>query len=171
MDKRMIKSKQAIMMAFIDLLETKSFEQVTVKEIIERAHISRSTFYAHFETKEDLLASLCDQLVDHVFSKSQTGLEELEHLFRHFLNNLDRITSLLMSDSPYFNRWLRQQLEDPLYHLALQQGYKSDPMLPLSYQKVQLTQIFIESVKWSLAQSTPVNEQELADYYVRFIGN
>ncbi|MGN0179510.1 MAG: TetR/AcrR family transcriptional regulator [Monoglobaceae bacterium] len=41
--------------AFLELLGTKSFACITVKEICERAGVNRSTFYLHYETLADLL--------------------------------------------------------------------------------------------------------------------
>ncbi len=41
--------------AFLEILETKDFEYITVKEICERAGVNRSTFYLHYETIADLL--------------------------------------------------------------------------------------------------------------------
>ncbi len=41
--------------AFLELLETKDFAYITVKEICERAGVNRSTFYLHYETIADLL--------------------------------------------------------------------------------------------------------------------
>ena len=42
--------------ALIALLEKKSYEFITVKEICEKAGVNRSTFYLHYETMEDLLS-------------------------------------------------------------------------------------------------------------------
>ncbi|MGN0243043.1 MAG: TetR/AcrR family transcriptional regulator [Lachnospiraceae bacterium] len=41
--------------AFMELLEEKDFEYISVKEICERAGVNRSTFYLHYETVGDLL--------------------------------------------------------------------------------------------------------------------
>lgn len=41
--------------AFLDILETKDFEYITVKEICMKADVNRSTFYLHYETMGDLL--------------------------------------------------------------------------------------------------------------------
>lgn len=41
--------------AFLDLLNEKDFEYITVKEICKRAEVNRSTFYLHYETIADLL--------------------------------------------------------------------------------------------------------------------
>ena len=42
--------------AFLNLLEKKDMEYITVKELCETAGVNRSTFYLHYETIGDLLA-------------------------------------------------------------------------------------------------------------------
>lgn len=49
--------------AFLELLEKKDFEYITVKEICEKAEVNRSTFYLHYETIGDLL----DESVQYMF--------------------------------------------------------------------------------------------------------
>ncbi len=81
MDRRQRKTRSAIFDAFISLLNEKSFEKITVGEIIERADIGRATFYAHFETKDFLLKELCDELFCHVFDCMQGEKEKHSHIF------------------------------------------------------------------------------------------
>lgn len=54
-DKRAIRSRQLLRGAFLGLLREKRYEDISVQDIIERAGVARSTFYAHFTDKEDLL--------------------------------------------------------------------------------------------------------------------
>lgn len=46
--------------AFLELLNEKNFDYITVKEICKRACVNRSTFYLHYETIADLLAECID---------------------------------------------------------------------------------------------------------------
>lgn len=51
--------------AFLELLEKKDFEFITVKEICVKAEVNRSTFYLHYETVGDLL----DESVQYMFDQ------------------------------------------------------------------------------------------------------
>ncbi|HIX42032.1 MAG TPA: TetR/AcrR family transcriptional regulator, partial [Candidatus Kurthia intestinigallinarum] len=54
-DPRAIRTRQLIVDAFNQLIKTKDFDQISVKNITELATINRATFYAHFVDKYDLL--------------------------------------------------------------------------------------------------------------------
>lgn len=54
-DRRARRSRQLLRNAFLGLLRQKRYEDISVQEIIERAEVARSTFYAHYVDKEDLL--------------------------------------------------------------------------------------------------------------------
>ncbi|NHX22198.1 TetR/AcrR family transcriptional regulator, partial [Escherichia coli] len=54
-DLRVQKTHQALITSFSDLLQTKSFEQITVQDLCANANVRRSTFYRHFNDKYDLL--------------------------------------------------------------------------------------------------------------------
>ena len=54
-DPRIQRTQKAIIDAFYELLDEKSFGSITVIDICERALINRGTFYTHFEDKYSLL--------------------------------------------------------------------------------------------------------------------
>ena len=54
-DRRIGRTRQALHQAMIALVLEKGFEAVTIKDIVERANVGRSTFYTHYASKEDLL--------------------------------------------------------------------------------------------------------------------
>ncbi len=54
-DPRIRRTRQLLRDTFIALLLEKSYQAVTVQDIIKRADVARSTFYAHYLDKNDLL--------------------------------------------------------------------------------------------------------------------
>ncbi|MBN9382100.1 MAG: TetR/AcrR family transcriptional regulator [Chitinophagaceae bacterium] len=54
-DRRTLKTKRALAEAFRQLLLEKGYDAITIQDIIDRADVGRSTFYAHYEGKEQLL--------------------------------------------------------------------------------------------------------------------
>ena len=87
MDRRQQKTRKAIFDALGKLLETKRFENITVQEIIDTANIGRSTFYAHFETKDDLLRAMCTDIFQHIFTSELP--QEADHDFSAGSPNLE----------------------------------------------------------------------------------
>ncbi len=84
-DPRVKRTRLLLEQAFMDLIEEKGFQAVTVQDIAERAGVNRATFYAHFAGKYELL--------DHRIR--QGFLEEVDkrmlnacHLTRANLRNL-----------------------------------------------------------------------------------
>jgi AcrR family transcriptional regulator len=53
-DRRVRRTRAAVRAALTGLIQEKGYESVTVTDIIERADIGRSTFYAHFRDKRDV---------------------------------------------------------------------------------------------------------------------
>ncbi len=54
-DPRVKRTRLLLEQAFMDLIEEKGFQAVTVQDIAERAGVNRATFYAHFADKYELL--------------------------------------------------------------------------------------------------------------------
>ena len=108
MDRRQKKTRDAIFSAFAELLSQKHYNQISVQEIIDAANVGRTTFYAHFETKDYLLKSLCEELFGHIIDTAM-GLPHghyhyscgnktdsvFLHLVRHLQENDRNILELL----------------------------------------------------------------------------
>ena len=61
-DRRVGKTRKALKEALTDLILEKGYESVTVQDVIDRADVGRSTFYAHFVDKDDLLMAILADL-------------------------------------------------------------------------------------------------------------
>ena len=63
MDKRILKTKRNIKQTLINLLKEKCFEEISVKELCERAETSRITFYTHFSDKTELANNIIEDAI------------------------------------------------------------------------------------------------------------
>ncbi|WP_138751407.1 TetR/AcrR family transcriptional regulator [Paenibacillus sinopodophylli] len=67
-DRRIVKSKQAIQSTFLQMLVKEGFDEITVRSITEQANMGRKTFYLHYVDKYDLLDKIVD---DHIVQLRQ----------------------------------------------------------------------------------------------------
>ncbi|MEK5163531.1 TetR/AcrR family transcriptional regulator [Paenibacillus sp. FSL R5-0527] len=65
-DLRIIRSKNSIKKAFVELLNEKGYEAITIQDIADKAMINRNTFYLHYQNKPDLLNLCMDELLEEV---------------------------------------------------------------------------------------------------------
>lgn len=72
-DLRVRKTRAALYNALLKSMEEKPFEDIRVSDICNKALINRSTFYAHFEDKYDLLASCINDLKSSLNKKLKKG--------------------------------------------------------------------------------------------------
>ena len=68
------RTKQLIQKSFIQIVEGKSFEAITVGDITKKANINRGTFYLHYQDKFDLL----DQIEHQLFEDLGNHIDELQ---------------------------------------------------------------------------------------------
>ena len=84
------KSKKAIKKAFADLLfEKNDISKITVKEIVDRADMSKSTFYSHYQD----IYSVSEEFEDEIISLLNGLLED--YLKSHTLNYPNYIRKLI----------------------------------------------------------------------------
>jgi len=61
-DRRVQRTRQLLQDALVTLTLEKGYGAVTVQDILDRANLGRSTFYTHYQSKDDLLRSRLDRL-------------------------------------------------------------------------------------------------------------
>lgn len=63
-DRRSLRTRQLLMQAMVDLIRVKRYDAITVQEITDQANVGRSTFYAHFTDKDDLLVNGVHRMIN-----------------------------------------------------------------------------------------------------------
>ena len=85
-DLRVRKTKEAIRTAFQGMICEMDYDQITVKELTARAQINRKTFYLHYNSLDDLLAELQEEIAAQFLQRevSYGNMEEIQDLIRLF---------------------------------------------------------------------------------------
>lgn len=179
MDRRQRKSRDAIFAAFSDLLAKKSYTQITVGEIIEKADVGRATFYAHFETKEYLLKELCRELFCHIFDTKEDNRSHHHifdcqapdsvflHLFQHLGKNDNHILDLLSGQNNdiflgYFKVGLKDLIESQLDTI----NPNMCDQLPKSFLVNHIASTFVETVRWWMDNRCRQTPEEITKYFL-----
>lgn len=109
-DRRILRSKEALRRALLELMERKSFSSVSITEIVELANYNRGTFYTHYESKEMLLDDIIADLIQDLLRSFRAPYESSEVfcikelsansvlIFDHFYQHRSLYTMLLKSD-------------------------------------------------------------------------
>lgn len=104
-DRRVIKTKRAICNAFTDLLAEKDINEITIKDIADKADVNRKTVYNYYRGVYDILDEIENKIVgsfervmsDFSFSK---GFENLQTIF-------DSLNSVVNENPDFYKRLLK----------------------------------------------------------------
>ena len=103
-DRRTQKTKKYLAAALVELIMEKGYDTITIQDIIDRANVGRSTFYSHYESKEQLLVgniNFQEALVDTPSNDPDThplGVN-LSYLFNHTREHLHLAKALSRTKS------------------------------------------------------------------------
>jgi AcrR family transcriptional regulator len=88
-DRRIRRTRDKLGDALVELLVQKPFDEITVQEVLDRAGVSRSTFYTHFRDKNDLFLSDSDEFLEGMamalsrFGDKSERVAPVQELFAH----------------------------------------------------------------------------------------
>lgn len=106
LDRRIQKTRSYLFDALMSLIVEKGYEKVTIQDIIDRANVGRSTFYAHFENKEQLLFS-GNEAFEKMLENDLTSGDEIipgpdinyRALFGHVIERRDLVKAMIGKQS------------------------------------------------------------------------
>lgn len=177
MDRRQRKTRAAIFSAFTTLVEKRSYSSLTIQDIIDEADVGRTTFYAHFETKDELLKAICSDIFEHVFSEDILSEEKhdfsehnsfhdkLTHILYHLQEKQQSINGLLSGEcGEVFMRYFKQYL----YRIFEGQLTGSGD-IPKEYRLHHAVSSFAETVRWWLKCHSEHTPEEISSFYLRSV--
>lgn len=180
MDRRQQKTRRAIFSAFRTLLEGKRYDHITVQEIIDAADVGRSTFYAHFETKEMLLEAMCGDIFHHLFERDDCPWEgkdaeaeaRLAHVLWHVRDCRKDLSAILRSESgEVFMTYFARHTEALFTHHAAAFAHDlPEGALPADYLQHQLVMGFAATVRWWVARDCADAPEDVARCFMAVYG-
>ncbi len=176
MDRRQQKTRAAIFAAFNEILTEKSYHQITVQEIIDRANVGRTTFYDHFETKDELLREMCDSLFRHIFSdvlsaesthdfslSDGTSRTVITHMIYHLRDNRKNLLGILACESgEMFLQFFRQYLNNVFSSYMPTSNARE---VPEDFLLNYISGSFVNMVQWWLKGGMKESPEQLATYF------
>ena len=158
--------------AMMALLTEKLYDTITVQDILDRADIGRSTFYAHYYDKEDVLVSVTEQMLDLFSQRMQQaetgngivpGLKLFQHaqqMHQHFQDLLRGQSGavLLKTVQTLLSKYIEQTLESAF-------AGKRSPSVPLAVVSQYLAGAFLNLLKWWLEAEMPYSPERMDEMF------
>lgn len=103
-DLRVTKTYTALSNTFWELIQKKTFSEITVNELCNRALIRRQTFYKHFTDKYDFLSFMILSTLQQNkkegpdWTRTDSAEETLDHFLDHLMDSLRQVMELIDID-------------------------------------------------------------------------
>jgi AcrR family transcriptional regulator len=177
-DRRVRRTRELLRSALISMILEKGYERVTVQDIIDRADVGRSTFYAHFRDKEDLLIFGLEELrtafepdhqhADGSDAKKQTASPTVA-VFDHFARHREVWNAMAgKRGAEVFIRYLHRFLSELLRAQLAARAPKQETQVPLdAVVEFAVNALVGLGVRWWLENDLPYSAQEMDQLYRR----
>lgn len=179
------KTKQLIQTSFMQILEYKSFESITVGDITKTAQINRGTFYLHYKDKFDLL----DQIERQLFEDLGNHIDELQthYLSTHtFEKGQEQLAATLFSSikmhSPILKIFLSERgragfhlrfrdafSEKVRFNLEKNESFNVNLKVPMEYFLSFITSAFLGLIEQWVQNGLDKTPQEMTALYIDII--
>jgi AcrR family transcriptional regulator len=175
-DRRSQRSRRLIVDALLGLMLEKRFERITVQEIIDRADVGRTTFYAQFANKEDVLLSEFERAFALLHDQQLTSAETADQLlpslglFQHVSEQLPLHQALVRGQATDLHyQGVRRHLRDhAARQLALVNG--SRPLaVPPEIVADYLAGTLLTVVHWWLDHGMPYTPAQMEEYFQQLV--
>ena len=119
-----IRSRKLIRQAFYELLKEKSFEKITVTDIVKRADLNRSTFYAHYPDVMGVVEEIQEEIIEYT---------------QQFMKNVD-FKDYYQNPKPYLQHIVKLVEENnELYRLLMTSAMATKQLDQLKYILIERT--------------------------------
>ena len=185
-DLRTKRTRKMILEAFINLVEEKGYEHVTVSDIANQAMINRATFYAHFKDKQDVYDYIFKEAVEQfmmVLAPVQLGrtnqlqLHAIEQIITHIFEKIQENRVFFKTVlNAHGNEQLRKQISQILrstYANIFEQVEirEKDFIVPIDFIIEYMSSTFMASLHWWINQEISFSPKQMAQLIIKLVGS
>jgi AcrR family transcriptional regulator len=173
-DRRIMRTRKFLQEALLALILEKGYEEVTIQDVLDRANVGRSTFYAHFQDKEALFLSEFETLrtlfEHHLLSQPAPDTSPWSLslvMFQHAQSNLQLYKALAGKQGGsmalvHLQNYLSSLLRAHLKQRFSQQASKQIPPEILAHY---LVNAFISLLTWWLDNNLPYSAERMNEIF------
>lgn len=178
-DRRLQRTRELLQKALIELMAERGYDALTIQDIADRANIGRTTFYLHFNSKDELFLSCHEAVVSQfhfgpLHPLSQDELLSLETppgmtaAYRHLLEARPMLYSLFQGkDNLLMLRRIRDQNAQEIEANLRAAFGEADSTIPLELLANYLAGAQIALLHWWLEKRQPLPAERLAQSFHR----
>jgi AcrR family transcriptional regulator len=170
-DARQVRTRKNLLDALLRLLETRPFDQVTIREIAAEAGIGYATFFRHHPSKEALLHELAAGQISELLARTlpmfaaHDTRQSCAALFRYVADRRALWTALLTGGAA---ATLKQEFIDQARRIADEQG-SGDGLIPDELRVVVSVSATVEILAWWLQQDLAPEVARMAEILDRLV--
>jgi AcrR family transcriptional regulator len=170
-DRRVQRTRQMLRGALVQLIKEKGYDMVTIQDITERANLGRTTFYLHYQTKEDLLFDHHAEMSAHfslsIFTRDELLGDTPQPQLIKFLQLLTENrpmyhTIRAAKDSAFLLRGIREQIVSNLQDSLEAIFPNIEPKIPLDVLTTYIIGAQLSLIQWWMTTHTPHNAVQIA---------
>jgi AcrR family transcriptional regulator len=167
-DRRILRTQEAIKKAFLELMSEKNFDSITIQDISDRANINRATVYLHYLDKFDLLDKIIEEHIHNMSNlcESETEMDWIEstvHCMEYLESNYLFFSTMLASGgAPYFrSRFVQHNIEEFKKDVDVTKGKNFGQNEDVIAEFV--ANAYVGVVEWWLKNGMPYSPRNLAE--------
>lgn len=177
-DLRILKTKKLIHDSFIELIDEKGFDKITINEIAERAQINRSTFYLHYADKYEWLNETVDYAVNKILalispkSHVKDGHLEIESFHKDIKNILDIISSEALLYKLILKEKIVPDAYEKLIHIfkqSFENAFPEETLIPKELFISLLLSLYIETINWWLDSNMMYSSNYMSEQIIKLL--
>lgn len=173
-DRRSQRTRHLVNAAMMELMREKRYDAITVQDLLDRSGIGRSTFYAHFFDKQDVLRSLSEQMLETF--RQQLSLRNGEQkivpsleLFQHAQENYQFFQAMLKGHGGEVFWETGQALLSKGIEQAFATTFteKRSPSVPPVVMSQYLAGALMHFLKWWIEAEMPYSPKRMNEIFLQ----